>query len=67
MSAASLKERVDELEREVRQLKLVVEKANGDQRPWWDRLAGAFKDDPAFEKIVRAGRKYRKSLARGRR
>ena len=62
--AANLKKRVDELERELRQLKLVVQNHRGDQLPWWERLAGTFKDDPVFEKITTAGKRYRKSLAR---
>lgn len=61
--AANLEKRVDALERELRSLKSTVRKTKSD-KPWWDRLAGAFKDDPAFDEMVEAGRKYRRSSAR---
>ena len=32
------------------------------QTPWWERLAGGFKDDPHFDKIIEAGKAYRRSL-----
>jgi hypothetical protein len=32
------------------------------QTPWWERLAGGFKDDPHFDKILEAGKAYRRSL-----
>ena len=62
MAAANLEKRVDALEREVRLLKSVIGKVEESQRPWWERLAGAFKDDPLFDEIVEAGQKYRRSL-----
>ncbi len=61
MSTANLEKRVEALEREVRSLKRLVKKSKSDQKPWWERLAGTFKDDPVFDEIVEAGRKYRKS------
>lgn len=64
MAAANLKKRVDALERDVRWLKTVVQPVETGHPPWWERLAGTFKDDPVFDQIVEAGEKYRKSLAR---
>jgi hypothetical protein len=61
--AANLEKRVDALERELRSLKSAVRK-NKNKGPWWERLAGTFKDDPLFDEMVEAGRKYRRSLAR---
>jgi hypothetical protein len=61
--AANLEKRVDALERELRSLKSAVQK-NKSKRPWWERLAGAFSDDPLFDEMVEAGRKYRRSSAR---
>jgi hypothetical protein len=61
--AANLKKRVDALERGLRSLKSAVQK-NKSQGPWWERLAGAFSDDPLFDEMVEAGRKYRRSSAR---
>jgi hypothetical protein len=61
--AANLEKRVDALERELKSLKSAVRK-NKAKGPWWERLAGAFKDDPLFDEMVEAGRKYRKSQTR---
>ena len=61
--AANLEKRVDALERELRSLKSAVQK-NKSKRPWWELLAGAFRDDPLFDEMVEAGQKYRKSSTR---
>jgi hypothetical protein len=59
MSRASLKERVETLERELQQLKLQL---NGDERPWWEKVWGTFANDPAFKEAMKYGREYRESL-----
>lgn len=61
MTIAELTRRVEELEREVARLQ---QERNGthDDRPWWEKTAGRFKDDPEFDEIVRLGREYRESL-----
>ena len=64
MATAKIEERIGALEREVQLLKLVIGKIGENQAPWWERLAGAFKDDPLFDEIIDAGRKYRRSAAR---
>jgi len=65
MAAANLEKRVDLLEREVRRLKSVIgSEVEENQQPWWERLAGTFKDDPVFDEIVEAGRKYRRKRVR---
>ena len=61
--AANLEKRVDALERELKSLKSAVGKTIS-KRAWWQRLAGTFKDDPLFDEMVEAGRKYRRSAAR---
>jgi hypothetical protein len=61
MSAANLEKRIEALEHEVRSLKRLVKKSKSDQKPWWERLAGTFENDPVFDEIVEAGRKYHKS------
>jgi hypothetical protein len=58
--AANLEKRVEALERELRTLKSAVKKTKS-KGPWWERLAGAFRDDPLFDEMVEAGRKYRRS------
>jgi hypothetical protein len=61
MGATNLEKRIESLEREVRSLKRIVRKSKSDQKPWWERLAGAFEDDPVFDEIVKEGQKYRRS------
>ena len=60
--AANLEKRVEALERELRSLKSAIQKKS--REPWWERLAGTFEDDPIFDEVVEAGRKYRQSLVR---
>jgi len=62
--AANLEKRVEALERELKSLKSAARKETR-KGPWWERLAGSFKDDPLFDEIVEAGRKYRRSSVRG--
>ncbi len=61
--AANLEKRVDALERALKSLKSTVQKSKG-KGPWCERLAGAFKDDPLFDEMVEAGRKYRRAQTR---
>jgi hypothetical protein len=60
--AANLEKRIEALERELKLLKSAIQKKS--REPWWERLAGTFEDDPIFDEIVKAGSKYRQSLAR---
>jgi hypothetical protein len=54
-----LKARVDKLEQDVGELKSrSVRQAD---QPWWERIAGRFENDAAFEDIVRLGREYREA------
>lgn len=62
MTVAELTKRVAALEREVTQLKKQIEAQSKDKRPWWERCAGRFANDPGFEEMVRLGREYRESL-----
>lgn len=55
-----LEKRVLQLEQEVSLLK--SQAAGQSDRPWWERIAGKFENDPAFDEIVRLGREYRNSL-----
>ena len=63
MTAATIEQRIEALEEEVRQLRAAVKKDPGEP-PWWERFGGMFKDDPVFDEIVDAGQKYRESLRR---
>ena len=55
-----LEKRVAQLEQGVCLLKSHATE-QGD-RPWWERIAGRFENDRAFDEIVRLGREYRDSL-----
>jgi hypothetical protein len=60
--ADNLEKRVEALERELKSLKSAIQKKS--REPWLESLAGTFEDDPIFDEIVKAGRKYRQSLVR---
>jgi hypothetical protein len=59
MATMKLKDRVAMLEAEVARLK---RKLKIDSRPWTEKIAGIFANDPAFEEAMRLGREYRESL-----
>ena len=55
-----LERRVAKLEQEV--ALLTSRTTEQRDRPWWERIAGRFENDQAFDEIVRLGREYRNSL-----
>ncbi len=60
-----LEERVTDLERQLRTIKSQLKAARkASLQPWWEQLAGRFKNDPIFDEIVEAGKTYRRSLNR---
>jgi hypothetical protein len=62
MTAPTIEQRVEALEREVRLLRAAVNGKGKKERTWWERFGGTFKDDPLFDEMVKAGQRYRKSL-----
>src|SRR5690349_21037637 len=63
MATLSLEERVAALEDEVAQLKTKMGKEqSSDALPWWERIFGAFRDDPLYEEAMALGRAYRGAL-----
>ena len=61
-ATAPLEERVTTLERELRKIKSALKAVHqAPPTPWWERLAGQFKNDPLFEEVVEAGQVYRRS------
>lgn len=51
-----------ELEAEIASLKKKVqrlEKIEGLDTPWWEKIAGKFADDPIYDEAMRLGREYR--------
>ena len=59
MTTKDLESRIAALEKDVELLKKTVELK---QRPWWEKIAGTFADDPIYDEAMSLGRKYRESL-----
>jgi len=62
-SETRLEDRVTALERELRKVKSELKATRQESQPWWERFAGMFKNDALFDKVVKVGRAYRRSLA----
>ena len=59
----TIEERVIALEHEISNIKDQLKTSHeASQHPWWERLAGTFKDDPLFDETIEAGRAFRHSL-----
>ena len=56
-----LEERLAHLEAEVARLKHKLE-SNSSPRPWWEKIAGTFADNSAYDEAMRLGHEYRDSL-----
>jgi hypothetical protein len=59
MASGSVEDRLTALEAELAQLKSEIQTTS---KPWWKEWAGAFRNDPWFEKAMKHGRRYRESL-----
>jgi hypothetical protein len=60
---AKLEERITVLERKLRKVQAQLKEVHqAPQRPWWEQLAGRFKNNPLFDEVVKAGQEYRRSL-----
>ncbi|HMO85377.1 MAG TPA: hypothetical protein PKC18_10705 [Lacipirellulaceae bacterium] len=60
MTDSKLEQRMAELELEVATLRSKIEALAG-SKPWWERIAGSFHDDPLYDKAMKLGRQYRQS------
>jgi len=58
LRVAALEAKVEQLQRRLKSVAPLI----SDTTPWWERVVGAFADDPAFEEAMRLGREYRESL-----
>ena len=56
-----LEVRVADLEAEVIRLKNKVENGSS-SGAWWEKIAGKFADNSAYDEAMQLGRKYRESL-----
>jgi hypothetical protein len=64
MTPSQIEKRVVILEAELARLKSKVEGTDA-AKPWWERIAGTFQDDPVYEKAMQLGRQYRRSQKAG--
>jgi len=62
MATAQIEERLAVLEAEIAQLKKQMAQGATLQRPWWKEIAGSFANDPVFQKAMKLGEDYRRSL-----
>lgn len=56
----TIEQRLAAVESELRNLKRKIESTES----WYDRMTGAFENDPAFEEVLELGRQFRESLGR---
>jgi hypothetical protein len=63
MGSVQIEKRVATLEAEMARLKSQIGKTDG-SKPWWERIAGTFQDDPVYAKAMKLGRQYRRSQRR---
>jgi len=61
MASGKLERRVAALEAELASLKSKLEGLSP-SKPWWERIAGTFENDPIYEKAMKLGRQYRRSF-----
>lgn len=62
-STPTLEQRVEQLEKELAQLKQQMQSiSQPSKQPWWEKIVGVFADDPDFEEAVALGKAYRDSL-----
>ena len=61
MSNTEVEKRISILEEELSILKSKFEKIEKKDLPWWDKIAGTFADNPAYNEAMRLGREYRLS------
>jgi hypothetical protein len=61
-----LEERLTLLEAEVDRLKRKIEPNSADS-PWWEKIAGTFAENSAYDEAMKLGREYRESDSAKRR
>lgn len=60
--SGQIEERLAILEAEVARLKRKVYTAPSQDSPWWEKIAGTFANNPAYDEAMQLGREYRESL-----
>jgi hypothetical protein len=64
MATAQIEERVAALEAEIAGLKAELARQREPAPRWWEEI-GMFANDPIYEKAMKLGREYRRSLRPG--
>jgi hypothetical protein len=64
VSGADVRKRLAKLERQVAAIRNELEELTVSQ-PWWERIAGTFRNDPVYEQAMKLGRKYRRAQRPG--
>lgn len=62
MTTTTFEKRLSALEEEMARLKSKVEGMETAPKPWWERIAGTFENDPVYAEAMKLGRQYRNSL-----
>ncbi|MDY6783899.1 MAG: hypothetical protein SW833_15375 [Cyanobacteriota bacterium] len=57
-----LEARVATLETELAQMKQILSGLIQKESYWWLKVIGSFENDPTFDKAIRLGREWRKSV-----
>lgn len=60
MSSGNVEDRIRQLELKVRQLESSAQ-PDASELPWWERVAGGFKDDPVYAGAMKLGAEIRKA------
>jgi hypothetical protein len=62
MATGNILDRLQALEAEVAQIKVLLTRLAKSEVPWWKKIVGTFANDPAYDEAMRLGREYRESL-----
>ena len=65
MTQSQIVKRLNRVERQLKELQQKMEAADQPAKTWRD-FVGMFRDDPYFERAVKAGAAYRRSLRPGK-
>ncbi len=60
MSTGNIEDRIKQLEQKVRQLEGVV-RPEARATPWWNRVAGAFSQDPVYAEAMKLAHEEREA------
>lgn len=61
MSNTEIEKRLAALEAEFALFKSRVMNKNQNEKPWYEKIAGTFADDPIYDEAMKLGREYRES------